>query len=32
MLLTFNGHQMMYNVFHVVLCAKVTCKWYFVIQ
>ena len=32
MLLTFCRHQIIYNVFYVVLCAEVTRKGYFVIQ
>ena len=31
-LLTFSTHQMMYNVFYVLLCASVIYKGYFVIQ
>ena len=30
--LTFSRHQMMYNVFYVVLCAKVIYKGYSVVQ
>ena len=32
MLLTFSRHQMMYNVFNIVLCTEVTYKGHFVIQ
>ena len=32
MVLSFRIYQMMYNASHVVVCAEVTCKGYFVIQ